>query len=493
MRGLIARRRSNIIKATCWSSLVVAGLILCAGITPTAAQSNGCEPGYVPRLTTPQDKVCVTSQTAAQVIADNKAAAQRVVHGTDTCIKGYVWRQATPTDHVCVASQTRTQTVADNAAAASRVAETTTTTGPAEPPAPTTAPVSVPTVTATYTFRKAMTASGIKNVPIAHTNPPPVEMLPAPTGLTSTLDAPTCTQHAGVVGGLVCNSLTAQGDLALIWSYNANTPDVTGFRVYRVDGGQYKLVNTGTGGASVTLAVFPPQTGGTPCYEVAAYSSSGDGVPSPQYCPGANSTYQVIQVIPDPITLGTWFYTAFGAPASPPDGGYSVGSLMAGYSSTHDSGGLLSFTSLLYLTTSPSFHQFISAHLKMNVVSATVGPNASNTSVNSTTSCVAMLAEVPNVWPNTPYWNFPEYSLGAPGGITGANAPNPPDMTEQGPQVSWDITPWITDFLNHDTWGFVLLGRDVLDGSSTGNWTPRSDVCVTTFDPKSVILEFEYQ
>jgi hypothetical protein len=103
--------------------VAAAALAICAGETPAAAQSGACKPGYVWRLANPQDQVCVTPETQAQVLADNQQAAVKRASGQgDACIGGYVWREANALDHVCVAPATRQQTRSDNAASTSRVA-----------------------------------------------------------------------------------------------------------------------------------------------------------------------------------------------------------------------------------------------------------------------------------------------------------------------------------------------------------------------------------
>src|ERR1700676_81490 len=99
------------------------GLAPFAAVVPSAAQSDTCIEGHVPRLTNPQDHVCVTPQTRAEVIADNQAASRRRAQGQgDACVTGYVWRQANFQDHVCVTEPVRQQTLEDNKLATSRMA-----------------------------------------------------------------------------------------------------------------------------------------------------------------------------------------------------------------------------------------------------------------------------------------------------------------------------------------------------------------------------------
>ena len=83
-----------------------------------------------------------------------------------------------------------------------------------------------------------------------------------------------------------------------------------------------------------------------------------------------------------------------------------------------------------------------------------------------------------------------------------ATAPLPTDFTEQGPAVSFDVTPWMTDWqiaknakpVNGWTvYGFVLMGIDQLQPQLTPNPPPHKDVCVSTYSPNSVVLEIQYQ
>ncbi len=84
--------------------------------------SGSCISGFVWRMASPTDKVCVPPASRDQAQADNAAAASRKLleYGADTCISGYVWREAYSGDHVCVTGAVRSQAAADNTAAASR-------------------------------------------------------------------------------------------------------------------------------------------------------------------------------------------------------------------------------------------------------------------------------------------------------------------------------------------------------------------------------------
>jgi hypothetical protein len=85
---------------------------------------NQCLPGYVWRVSTPDDLVCVTPDVRQQVADDNAQAEDRkdpacangdCEFGPDQCLSGYVWRVITPDDLVCVTPEMRDQVADDNA------------------------------------------------------------------------------------------------------------------------------------------------------------------------------------------------------------------------------------------------------------------------------------------------------------------------------------------------------------------------------------------
>jgi hypothetical protein len=85
---------------------------------------NQCLPGYVWRVSTPEDLVCVTPDVRQQVADDNAQAEDRkdpecatgdCEFGPDQCLQGYVWRVITPDDLVCVTPEMRDQVADDNA------------------------------------------------------------------------------------------------------------------------------------------------------------------------------------------------------------------------------------------------------------------------------------------------------------------------------------------------------------------------------------------
>jgi hypothetical protein len=89
-----------------------------------------CKQGYVWRVSTPEDLVCVTPEVREQTAIDNAEAEERkdpacateeCEYGPDTCLPGYVWRVITPDDLVCVTPETRAQVEDDNANAEDRI------------------------------------------------------------------------------------------------------------------------------------------------------------------------------------------------------------------------------------------------------------------------------------------------------------------------------------------------------------------------------------
>lgn len=102
----------------------------------TKVVDDHCIPGFVWRLVTPADHVCVAPRVRTQVRVDNKLAPQRRIGGEPDklcklgtrcpkledrpCKAGFVWREAVPDDHVCVTPETRKQAEMDNKAAPQR-------------------------------------------------------------------------------------------------------------------------------------------------------------------------------------------------------------------------------------------------------------------------------------------------------------------------------------------------------------------------------------
>lgn len=90
--------------------------------------ADNCLPGYVYRLVVPDDEVCVTPESAAQVLVDNEEITQLRrkpnppggPYGINTCLQGFVWRDAYNGDQICVPVETRSRTAQENAEADSR-------------------------------------------------------------------------------------------------------------------------------------------------------------------------------------------------------------------------------------------------------------------------------------------------------------------------------------------------------------------------------------
>lgn len=85
---------------------------------------NQCKQGYVWRVSRPDDLVCVTPDVREQTADDNARADERrdpicatqdCEFGPDQCLSGFVWRVITPDDLVCVTPETRDQVADDNA------------------------------------------------------------------------------------------------------------------------------------------------------------------------------------------------------------------------------------------------------------------------------------------------------------------------------------------------------------------------------------------
>jgi hypothetical protein len=87
------------------------------------ATGQPCASGYVWRIATPSDFVCVTTQSRDTVAGENAQAASYRQPGGDTCLSGYVWREAFDGDHVCVPPGRRDAVRAENQAAAQHVAQ----------------------------------------------------------------------------------------------------------------------------------------------------------------------------------------------------------------------------------------------------------------------------------------------------------------------------------------------------------------------------------
>jgi hypothetical protein len=87
---------------------------------------GACVKPFIWRQAQPGDRVCVTSNTQARILAENKAASDNRsptggAYGADTCKNGFVWREAFEGDTVCVTPESRQLTADDNAHAEQRI------------------------------------------------------------------------------------------------------------------------------------------------------------------------------------------------------------------------------------------------------------------------------------------------------------------------------------------------------------------------------------
>jgi hypothetical protein len=97
--------------------------VLLLGAFGKAGAVTVCKTGFVQRLASEKDDVCVPPATQVRTVSENARAPLLWVpgnFGTKTCAQGFVWREAFAGDLVCVTTAIRTETLQDNALAASR-------------------------------------------------------------------------------------------------------------------------------------------------------------------------------------------------------------------------------------------------------------------------------------------------------------------------------------------------------------------------------------
>ena len=83
-----------------------------------------CNPAFDYRQADPQDFVCVSTASRAEIAVENDVAAQNRISTSDNrCISGFVWRDAFDGDGVCVTPQARDRVHQENRQHQSRVAE----------------------------------------------------------------------------------------------------------------------------------------------------------------------------------------------------------------------------------------------------------------------------------------------------------------------------------------------------------------------------------
>ena len=89
---------------------------------------KSCNAGFVHRLASPADLVCVAAQSQTRVVAENRSAGTRRqpgggAYGPNTCRAGFVWREAFAGDVVCVTPAERGLVAEENRLAASHARE----------------------------------------------------------------------------------------------------------------------------------------------------------------------------------------------------------------------------------------------------------------------------------------------------------------------------------------------------------------------------------
>jgi hypothetical protein len=92
---------------------------ICALLVPAtpAAAAPGCKSGFVLRLATPADPVCVSPASQARSASENARAPllwAPGAFGPKTCAAGFVWRASSPDDLVCVTVAIRTLIAQEN-------------------------------------------------------------------------------------------------------------------------------------------------------------------------------------------------------------------------------------------------------------------------------------------------------------------------------------------------------------------------------------------
>jgi hypothetical protein len=88
-----------------------------------AAAKARCVEGFVPRLASSEDLICVTIDSYNTVHMENRfpqALWFKGAYGDKSCLSGYVWREAFKGDKVCVKPERRDQVRQENRLAASR-------------------------------------------------------------------------------------------------------------------------------------------------------------------------------------------------------------------------------------------------------------------------------------------------------------------------------------------------------------------------------------
>jgi hypothetical protein len=103
------------------AALLLTGLSILGFAAGPARADPTCKTGYVFRLTSPDDHVCVSPASQARAASENARAPLLWApgsYGPRTCALGFVWRAASPGDLVCVIPARRAEASRENAEAA---------------------------------------------------------------------------------------------------------------------------------------------------------------------------------------------------------------------------------------------------------------------------------------------------------------------------------------------------------------------------------------
>ncbi len=340
-----------------------------------------------------------------------------------------------------------------------------------DPSAQTHAPAAVP----------GDTLDGKARFPLASLDPP------APTNLTNTNNYAQCTQHGGFGAGLACKSLLPLGRLALVWSYVAGHASVTGFHVYRVDGGQRSLVSSQANGPGVTVFIVdPPPPGGYAgaCYAVSAYGGGAEGDLSSPFCAGSGGVVRTLMLAPQQ-NRGIQRSHVKKTGVNPDDEFVNESEAnQVGYFYETQKDPVLGDRSvdtayrlgLLFDASPLNGRTIISARLKMSVDSTWIDapfPEPANVSDHHT-SCAGKIGVGIDRWWTHSDW-IENSIMASPGRF-------------QGPGVSMDVTPIVRMWSSgQPNFGVVLQAEE----ENFGAFTEAS--CLTSYVPGSFALEVQYE
>ncbi len=312
--------------------------------------------------------------------------------------------------------------------------------------------------------------------------------LPVPTSLASATDPTVCSAHGGLGGGLACKALLPKGDLALVWTYPAMA-QISGFHVYRVDGGGRTLVATQANGAAATIYIVdPPPADGyaNACYAVTAFSPTDESGLSPPFCGGQARLMQTLTLSPTNLRSINRShgkdenFIAGGAatndkPSGSPDVGYSHQTRKFTFGDM--SSNVIYRLGLLFDLSSVHSRNIVSARLGLETEASWTGaadPEHSAASDHST-SCAAVVAVGTAKW-----WKYTDWI-----GAAAVLRPGP----SQGPDVSIDVTSIVRQWASSPedaNQGIVLLGEDENLDAFT------ESTCVTAYVPSSIKLTVIY-